>query len=246
MDSEHRHELKENDLATFLTHFGEWWGKHGTNILIVITVLLIVVLGYRFLDMRATTAHNEAWSDLAATASPEGYRTLAETHKDPAVQALAYLRGGDLLLAQSTSASAKNVDGADAVGTPQEALENAKVMYQQVLSISQEPVYRVNAMMGLAAVAEAERNWEQAGTYYRQVIGQAQEKMPWIAADAQKRLDLLDRLAEPIAFAPEPVLPAAAPAEAATEAQAALSIEAPSADESAAPAPQQSAPQTGQ
>ena len=70
MDTQHRHELKENDLAEFLENFGEWWNKHGTVAMLILLFLVGGFLGYRLLRARAIDQREAAWRDLANTTKP--------------------------------------------------------------------------------------------------------------------------------------------------------------------------------
>lgn len=208
MDSQHRHELKENDLVEFLTHFGQWWGKHGGKILTVVLVLAVVVTGKRWFDASTAAATEKAWRDLADTTSPEGYRSVALSHQDPAVRALAYLRGADLLLAKSATASddQHTTNDSTTAGSSQD-LDSAALMYQQVVDDQDvHPAYRLNALLGLAAVAEGRRDWDQARNLYLQVTEQATVHYGAIAERAQSRAKMLDRLKKPVVFAPDPVV----------------------------------------
>ena len=88
MDSQHRHELKENDLAQFLANFGQWWGKYGNYLLVIVLVISVTVLGRRWMNASATTANEAAWSDLAYSTSPDTYQLIAQTHDNPAARCL--------------------------------------------------------------------------------------------------------------------------------------------------------------
>src|SRR6056297_2423925 len=46
MKSEHRHELKTNELAEFLEHFPEWFNKHLKTIIYIAVVVVLVIGAY--------------------------------------------------------------------------------------------------------------------------------------------------------------------------------------------------------
>ncbi len=202
MDSEHRHELQENDLAEFIANFGEWWSKHGNTVLTVILVVSVVFLGKRWIDARAESAHEQAWSDLATATSPESFRHTAESHDNPAVRALAYLQGGDLLLAQSKKNQDASPDAAPSTApplTPDQALHEAELMYKQVLADpNTHTVFKLNAHLGLATVAESRQLWNEAQQQYQAIIDTAGPGYDAIAGQARARLANLDELAKPI------------------------------------------------
>lgn len=214
MDTEHRHELKENDLAEFLTHFGQTWRQYGNLILTVVLVLVIGFTAMRWFKANAASTQEQAWRDLTETTSPDGYRAVALTNRDPAVRALAYLRGADQLLAQSAAPFKRNdnlssTDQTIAETSDQDRssdLDGAASMYEQVIRDEQiHLVYKLNAQMGLAAVAECRHDWGEAREQYEKVSELASEKYATISQRAKTRATLLDRLNKPVVFAPDPV-----------------------------------------
>lgn len=197
MESRERDELRENDLEHFLFHINEWWSKHGTRVLVGVLVVLVVIAGYRFWRASQIQAHDEAWRDVAATTSPEGLRNVAADHSDPAVKAVALLGSADLLCHQAVT------PGSNLVGTREDALTEAQNAYQAVIDHPQvHAVYKYNAKLGLAAVAEAREDFDAAAAIYREVIEQATAYRD-IVTQAKERLEMLGRLREPVVFAPE-------------------------------------------
>jgi hypothetical protein len=219
MDADHRHELKENDLAEFITHFGEWWQKHGTKLTLIVLVIVAAYAGKRLIDARSSTAMEQAWGDLATSTSPESYQFVAQSHDIPAVRALANLRGADLLLAQvavppddEPNAQAATADAPPNDADPEKALLDAAAMYQRVIDDpSIDLAFKLNAHLGLAAVAESFQQWDQAQQHYNTVLNLAGPAYTAIANRTQTRLGMLDRLDKPVVFAPDPE-PAAEPA----------------------------------
>jgi hypothetical protein len=225
MDSEHRHELQQNDLQEFFRHFNKWWEKYGTSTLVVVLVALAVFAGVRFWRSSRASAHEEAWIDVATVTSPEVARTRAQMHENP-VRAILYLRGADLIMkelavpqeaaeAQTQPAAAESPFGVrrtTASDTPEQSLASAAQMYEAVAQDqSAALVYRLNAHLGLGAVAEQSGKWDDARRHYEKVIDLAAEKYDFIRQQAQGRQAMLERLAEPVAFAPEPKVQATIP-----------------------------------
>lgn len=218
MDADHRHELKENDLAEFLAHFGEWWQKHGTKLTLIVLVIVAAYAGKRLIDARSSTAMEQAWGDLATSTSPESYQFVAQSHDMPAVRALANLRGADLLLAQVTvppddepNAQTATADAPPDNADPHQALLDAAAMYQRVIDDPAAGLaFKLNAHLGLAAVAESFHQWGQAKQHYNTVVDLAGPAHAAIATRTRTRLGMLDRLDKPVLFAPDPE-PAAEP-----------------------------------
>lgn len=205
MDSRERHELKHNDLQEVFFNFKVWWSEHGqpwwdkngTFYVTVFAALAIGLLVYNFWNMRTNTIRQEAWADLALTTSPDAYRQVAAAHDVPTVKALSYLRGGELLSGMAITPAE------DDTADPAENLEQARRMYEQVLATAEEPVFRANALLGLAAVAETQQDWEAAREYYARVQEMDALKLPGLIALADKRLSLLPELEEPVYFSTE-------------------------------------------
>ena len=233
MDTEERHELKENDLAEFFRNFGEWWSKHGNTVLIILIIVLGGITAYRFYSSSTYERHQDAWTDLANATGPEGYVQVARMHDVPAVQTLANLRGADLFRLRaigryepptsgeqaqtdSEAAAADATAGSDSDSSsppPSADLEQAAALYQRVLEAepSQTPTaYRVNALLGLGSVAESRKAWEEAQQHYEKAIDLADDSLPALAQQAMRRRDLLNELQRPIVFATQPAQPTGA------------------------------------
>ena len=237
MDSEHRHELNENDLANFLTHFGQFWAKYGNGILAVLAIAALGFAGWRWASNSRTAAHESAWTDLATATSPESLRQVAHAHSDPAVGALALLNAADLLLAESSRPqsgdppatslpddAADNVAGDDSSDpaadnapvlpslSPEQALQDAQEIYQQIAEDqSLHIVYRLNAQLGLGAVAESQEDWQAARDIYQAVEAQAPAGFAAIKDQATRRLAQIDQLSIPLLADALPRSPPPAP-----------------------------------
>ena len=138
---------------------------------------------------------------------------MALANRNPAIRALAYLRGGDQLLAQSTvPLKDSNPDSEDQTVAKgrnvnlSSDLDTAASMYKQVIQDEQvHLIYKLNAQMGLAAIAECRRDWAQAHLQYQTVSDLANEKYATLAQRARNRTAMLDRINKPVVFGPDPV-----------------------------------------
>lgn len=233
MDSEHRHELQENDLAEFLANFGSWWKKHGNTTIIVVLIISAYIAGKRWYDHSKAQAHEAAWSELAIQSSPESYELFAKGQSDPVIRALAYLRAADqmLSLAAQTPEEPTDKDQTDPLTpkdtpdqnntddalngtapdlTREQVLDRAASLYQKVVEqVEVHPVYRFNALLGLAAVAEGAGQWPEATRYYNLLLEEAGSGYESIASQARVKLAMLDQITTPIEFAPDPTPPTA-------------------------------------
>jgi len=201
MDTQERHELKQNDLEEFLRHFNEWWSKNGNTLLAIIAVCAIAFMVYRLWNSHNYKIHEAAWSELALTGSPESHRDIIKRHTDPIIRQLAALRGADGFLNRAIHASDSDTMDDQAV---EESLNEAESLYNLVINESKFAEFRINALFGLAAIAETRSHWDKAGQYYQQVIDSAGPGLSFFTRHAQARKDILDKLATPLVFAPEP------------------------------------------
>jgi predicted negative regulator of RcsB-dependent stress response len=213
MDSEHRHELKQNDLQEFLTHFKDFWAKWGNTITVVVLVVVIAVTGYRFIKDRHMSARERALSELATLTTPTALMDLARSTDDEVVRARAYLKGGDLILHRLAMPVSERAGADGPAAKPMDAAERdrhlaeAASMYGQVAAKPPHQIYGIAARLGLGAVAESQGKWDDAAAAYEQVASDAAANFPALAGQARMRLAMLERLRVPVVFAPEPATP---------------------------------------
>ncbi len=216
MDSQERHELKQNDLYEFLTHFKQWWEKNGTGTLLIICCLLGGVVGYRWYSGREARFLNDAWSELAMAQEPEQMVRVAEDYPDTPVAAKALLRAADRLQEQALFGIPDETGNAPPrILNPeqtQQYRERAVKLYQNVLeqghSGDQPSLIALNARLGLAAAYESLGQFDQAEQQYRALQEEAGVH-GILASKAAVGLEQLDELREPVIFPDAPPLPPA-------------------------------------
>lgn len=246
MDSEHKHELQQNDLAEFITNFGQWWRKNGLKALILLLVVVGAVFFYLSQRVGAERAHDRAWYDLATATTADMYRDLVGTHGVPAIDALAHLRAGDLLHEQfrvgdqDAAATGAGEDDttpkADSDEQKQAKLRQAAEQYQAVIDDPEAHLtIKLNAMLGLAAVAESSLQWEQARQHYARIQEMASAGYERIKELAVRHTAALERLTEPVVFGVEPPKPIIDLTEILTPELEASPPDAPASDDSQAP-----------
>ncbi len=213
MDAKERHELKDNDLYDFLQNFGTFWNKHGNSVSIVILLAVASMFGYRYYQSYSASKHEVSWSDLASTTTPQSYRERAQDNPGhPAIPYLARLYGAEAYHKQAIEYEAENATADSGMMKPEESLDAAESMYKQVLESDAPVVYKANAALGLANVAETRGDFDAAKTYWEQAEKIATDaKLQAIASQAKVRLGMLGELARPIVFAKSssPSMPAA-------------------------------------
>jgi len=213
MDPKHREELEHNDLEHFFTHFKEWWAKYQNPVLITVLVVVGSFSIYTIITNNRIASRNAAWSELANSSSPEALASVAAAQDNATVRHLASLRAADQLLVRVITGGEDPMpmpnqpeQEAEVVETPVDPeadLREAGRLYQQVAADGEaHPVYRLNARLGLAAVAEAEQDWPAAREQYQTILDTAGDHQPAIRGQAQTRLALLPRLEQPLVYAP--------------------------------------------
>lgn len=213
MDSQHRHELQQSDLVEFIAHFGEWWSKHGIKTLLLLLVVVGAVFLYRMHRTRVERAHDAAWYDLASATSGDQYRGVARAHDVAAIHVLARLRAGDWALRKALApddglggdergAASQPADDLDQ--RRQSLLADAEHDYQAVIDYpAAHPTLVLNALLGLAAVAESRAQWDKAREIYAQIQEQASSGQERLAQIAARHAAVLELAAKPVIFAPE-------------------------------------------
>jgi len=209
MDSEHRQELKENDLLAFFRNFNEWFNKHGTPVLLGIALVVAAFVGVRWFTGQEARMREAAWRDFAATATPEGLAQLAEEYRGMhGFAAMSLLEAGDMLRRQVVIGLGPNAEPPSTSGdlseSQQSKLNRAAGYYRRIVDNPDSPrLQKLNACLALGATELTLGKREEARRWYSRA---ADEAGPFqnIAAIANDELAELDRLPERIAFARRP------------------------------------------
>lgn len=209
MDPHLRDEIETNDLETFLSNLKTWWAKWGNYILIAVLLVAAGIFIKNTIQRRQYEAHEEAWNTLATATSPEVLEKAGANYKDANFKAQTLLKAGDLNLAKARTA----------LGDPKEAeardkaLLEARRLYSAVADDASKPwIYRLNARLGLASVAEEQAKWDDAQAIYKQVQADAGDRFPHLRDQAMAKAQLLPRISAGLNFGPEPVEGPAVPA----------------------------------
>ena len=170
------------------------WDRYGSTILWVVVIGSFSYLAWSLYHYNRVNTQESAWSDYSGSAAPASFEQVAEDHALPGVRQLALLRAADLYLAEA--AELEEGDDLNA------KLDQAEALYQRMADDATHDEFKLNALEGLAVVAEGRRDLEQAAQRNDAVIALA-ETMPgfdsW-SARAKARKQLLPQLAEPVKF----------------------------------------------
>lgn len=181
MDSQERHELKQNDLYEFLTHFKQWWDKNGTSTLLIIVCALGGVMGYRWYSSRETRLNEQAWGAMAVAQQPDELVRVAEDYPDTPVARMAMLQAGDTLLQQATFGVPDPANEAMprqlTAEETQDYLDRASKLYEKVIATGHgeglPSLVVLNARLGLAATYESMGQFDKAVEQYTAVQKEA-------------------------------------------------------------------------
>ncbi|MDZ4684994.1 MAG: hypothetical protein SH850_07875, partial [Planctomycetaceae bacterium] len=104
MDSQHRHQLQQNDLGQIALHAKPWLEQHGTKLIAAIVGVVIVVIAASVWLNSRTEARSEAWTRLSIARSVDEYGKVADEFPDSLAAAWASLRMGELNLESGVAA----------------------------------------------------------------------------------------------------------------------------------------------
>lgn len=227
MKSEHRHDLKSNDLAKSLLTTQDYIKLYGGRVFLglAIVVLIIVLIIQRSSRSRAEAAKlrdDLAYADsqidrlTRAQVIGDGQVTVRPAEVDQVRRLLQEIREkasdkkilADAAVAQGdySWALANYPDVPGAASQPSlrpdkprdELLKDAKAAYQQVLDqYADQPAAVVKAHFGLAAIAEDESNWDEAKRQY-EAVSNMKDASTIDQNYANKRVTLLAEIRQPI------------------------------------------------
>jgi hypothetical protein len=236
MDSEERHELKQNDLLEFLQNFRNWWDRHGTNTLLTILVVIAALVGWNWWAGRNTRQLEAAWSAYAFAQSPEALQEVANRFNDSAVAGVALVTAADqlrheIMYARGMSEDAESnvpqvADDEPISEAEQNKLLRAEALCQRAIEAGHgadgPSLVVLNARMSLAAVyemlgryaegEEAEAHFDQAREQYG-LVQQEAGQYRTIAHQAEYQAAQVSALRTPIEFPEGPATTAGGEAE---------------------------------
>lgn len=232
MKSDHRHELKTNELADWIAHFPQWFKDNGKTIVGVTAVLVLAIAVYGWnrysnnvLDVRHRAGFTQELmqfgglkrqvyqdamdgqdSSVLLHQSAGSLATLAGEASGDLMAALALIKRAEALRAelhyQKGEIARENVTG---------QIEQARASYEQaVAKAAGYPSLTSMARHGLGLCEEELGNLDQAKQIFQGIV--ADERLAGTVgqAAAQQRLAGVMQYTREIAFAkaPEPVAPA--------------------------------------
>jgi tetratricopeptide (TPR) repeat protein len=187
MKTERRHELQENELATWL---GDQIMKLQPYLKAIAggaVLLAVVFLATSYLNARNEEAQQEAWAGYfaaLATGDPAEFQKVAETYPGTIAAGWSLQSAGDLLLNQGIGELFRNRE------TAKTQLEAALQTYKTVTDAYSDAMLQQRAYLGLAKAEESLGNFDQAKKHYQQITEKwSESEMADLAADRLAQLD---------------------------------------------------------
>ncbi len=215
MDSEHRHELKTNELADFIGHVPQYLRDNAMMISAVILIAVAAIAtrvtlsvrkqSYRDSQARVTAAigalgrgKGQAIPDEQGTATTDGIlgaignlEAAAAQSKDRILTAFALIKRGEGLRAELHYRA-----GPVAADSVAEVIAQAQTTYEQALDkakgTTMEAQLSAMAQMGLGLCAEELGDYDKAGGIYRQIADNDQLKGTVFPVQAGLRLETME------------------------------------------------------
>lgn len=226
MKSEHRHELKTNELAEWIANFPAWLKENSRTIVIVAAVIIAGVVFYIYssyqknvVKVKKQTAHTSQIRDILNSgpgilqAQTQGYdisynllqsaeklRTTARDAKNDQMAAIALIKSADALRMElhfrPGSPSGKEV----AV-----QIEKARNLYSEAAAKASNNISLfAKAQLGLGLCAEELGDFDQAGIIYQGLGANPDLQVTVAAKQAKIRLNTMADYQKKLVFPPAP------------------------------------------
>lgn len=231
MKSDHRHELKTNELADWLANFPDWVKHNRTNLIVAGAVVVVAILVYFWSYYRGSvvSVHNRQRLTRLVSQVPEQMNTVMRSAMQGTDQsytlmpisqdlqdfagglsndnmaALALIKRGETLRAELhlrlTDVSREDLTA---------QIAKAQASYQEALDRKpSSPTLAAAAQFGLGLCEEELGNFDKAAEIYREVTQKPQYAGAAAQAAAEYRLQIMDDFKTQVAFKPAPAQPQA-------------------------------------
>ncbi|MHC4394732.1 MAG: tetratricopeptide repeat protein [Planctomycetota bacterium] len=231
MKSEHRHELKTNELAEWITEFPQWVKKN-LRWIIYITVLVVVVAAayvWKWHEKNVVLVQRETGlTKLVAEVSnrkiqiiqgqaqgvdtsytllqtADNLQVIGENEKNDQMAALAFIKQAEALRME-LHYRLGTVSKTDIT----ERIKQAKVCYTKAIEkSSSNPSFMAAAKFGLGLCEEEIENFEKAKQIYHDITANSDFEGTVAMAQAKRRLETMDDYKQKITFkiTPKPAAP---------------------------------------
>ncbi len=207
----HQTELTESRINE---DFVDWLKTKGPSWLLMLMVVLVAYLGIVRWKQHKRQYFEQAWAELLACRLPGSFEDVAERYADVyGLPQLARRQAADTLLQaiqvgrplgfDPTAATPPTLTGEE----HQEYLDRAERLYEEVLEgdLGTLPMtlHAVTSLSGLAAVAEARGEAEQARQWYEEAAARADPHYPHLADRLRRRSTSVEQYEQEVALPAE-------------------------------------------
>ena len=229
MDSQHRHELKTNELAEGLSHLPRLLKDNASTIIgvLLIGAALITWPMFNKMSQQKDRAEQTAITQSIQMLDRDVYAVLQAPVDDTQAQTEALdtlLINADALLGSVSDINNPNlaamaqIKAAQAIRTElhlrkevdadmlERQIKKSEDAYQKAFETAETSTIKAMAQFGLALCSEELGQIEQAADIYRQIVGDESYKPTVLPTQAQHRLDTLADNSEIFNFAAVPVV----------------------------------------
>lgn len=188
MNSERRHELQENELASVIDRVNAKIEPYSKPIAAVVALAFIGLLGWGFYSSLQAEHRSDATYQLiegSVRGDSETLATVAATYPKTPMAAWARLYQGSQKMGAGINALFTSRDESE------ELLNEANTAYEEALALSEDTLIQSRAHYGLARIAESRGKTDEAIAHYEATMdaGESVEMM----TEAQQRIKLLSK-----------------------------------------------------
>jgi len=220
MKAEERHELKENDLQSWMQYgFPVWIKNNGSYLLLAAALLLLGWQLWGYYEKKQLVLAQTAWNELAATEAPGvenraiKLQALIDQYDIKPIRALALRALGNSYLESVAAGASDEANNAVALDK-QDSLNRAQAAFDRIIKeYPDQQLALGSAKIGLAVIAEDRGEWDSAKKQYEAIIDKSSPfAATAFAQEASIRLAQLDKIKDAPRLAAMPVtLPATRP-----------------------------------
>ncbi|MFG0291297.1 MAG: tetratricopeptide repeat protein [Rhodopirellula sp. JB044] len=188
MNSERRHELQENELAHALDKINKKIDPYSKPIAAAVAAGFIGLLGWGFYSSTQTEKRSDATYQLiegSIRGDSEILAAVAASYPNTPMAAWSRLYQGSQKMGAGMNALFTSRDEAE------ELLDEAGSAYNEAISLSNEPLIQSRAHFGLARIAEALGNTDDAISNYEAVMAASESDA--MVEEAQNRIEILSK-----------------------------------------------------
>lgn len=226
MKSEHRHQLKTNELAEWLVNFPKW-AKENSTMIIYVSVVLVLAAGayiWKVYETDVVSVRRHLAFTNSVSQIPQGKTRILRAQAQGVDIAYLLIQAADALrsIAQSTKddemAAFALIKEAEALRTElhyrfgavsqqdlTEQINRAKDGYTKAIEkASGYPELLAMAKFGLGLCEEELGNFERAREIYSEIVANPEFKYTVIVPQAEQRLATMDTYRGEVVFRPAP------------------------------------------